>query len=106
MSTKQMNAKVKHVYKTTAEWADDTTVITKGILCFETTTDGKTLSKIGDGTKPYSDLEYINAVTDGNGENIAENISGIKEDITNLQSTIGDIQSVLATVVEVSDEVV
>lgn len=53
------NSKVLHVTKTTEEWASVTTVIDKGLLCVETTTDGKTKAKIGDGTNTFADLPYL-----------------------------------------------
>lgn len=62
MAERTMNAKVLHVTKTTAEWGQESTVISKGLLCVEFTTDGKTRLKVGDGTKPFSELPY----TDGN----------------------------------------
>ena len=59
MATKTMSMKVLHVCKTTEQWAAETTVISKGLLCIEFTTDGKTLAKVGDGVNPYSTLKYI-----------------------------------------------
>lgn len=51
--------KVLHVTKTTAEWAAVTDVITKGLLCVELTTDGRTLAKVGNGSKTFAELGYI-----------------------------------------------
>lgn len=62
MAERIMTAKVLHVAKTTAEWASESTTISKGLLCVEFTTDGKTKLKVGDGTKSFADLPY----TDGN----------------------------------------
>ncbi len=62
MANKTLSVKVLNVCKTTAQWATETTVISKGLLCVELTTDGKTLVKIGDGVKTYTQLPYI---TDG-----------------------------------------
>lgn len=45
--------------KTTAQWADDLDVQTKGSACVEFTTDGKTKLKIGDGVNTFADLPYI-----------------------------------------------
>ena len=59
MATKEMQVKVLHVSKTTAQWAAETTVISKGLLCIEFTTDGKTLAKVGDGASAYSALPYL-----------------------------------------------
>lgn len=56
---KTMNVKVLNVVKSTAQWASETTIISKGLLCVEMTTDGKTMIKIGDGVKTYSQLPYI-----------------------------------------------
>lgn len=57
--TKTINAKVLHVVKTTAEWQAETTIISKGLLCIEITADGKTLAKVGDGEKTYTNLAYL-----------------------------------------------
>ena len=64
MAERTMNAKVLHVAKTTAEWASENTVVSKGLLCVEFTTDGKTKVKIGDGTKQFGELPYIDANVD------------------------------------------
>lgn len=54
-----LNVKVLNVCKTTAEWAAESSVISKGLLCVELADDGRTLVKIGDGTKVYSALPYV-----------------------------------------------
>ena len=51
--------KVINICKTTEEWNNETTIISKGVLCIEFTTDGKTLAKVGDGINPYSTLAYV-----------------------------------------------
>lgn len=51
--------KIALVNKTTAEWAEETTIPFKGCPCVEFTADGKTKMKIGDGTNLYSSLPYI-----------------------------------------------
>lgn len=57
----ETSARLELVTKTTAEWAGETGVITKGVPCVELA-DGKTLMKIGDGEKTYAQLPYV---TDG-----------------------------------------
>lgn len=54
-----LNAKIILVNKTTAEWASETTIPSKGTPCIEFTVDGKTKLKIGDGENVYGDLSYI-----------------------------------------------
>lgn len=56
---KTINAKVLHIVKTTEEWQAETSNISKGLLCIEVTADGKTLAKVGNGEKPYSELAYL-----------------------------------------------
>ena len=57
--SKNMNVQVLHVTKTTAEWASETSVIKKGLLCIEFTSNGGTKAKIGDGNNSYSNLPYL-----------------------------------------------
>ena len=59
MAEKEMNAIVKNVTKTTSEWESVTEIPAKGTICVETTTDGNTKIKIGDGVNAFSGLEYI-----------------------------------------------
>lgn len=84
-----MNVKVLHVSKTTAEWAAEPTIISKGLLCVEFTTDNKTLVKIGDGTKAYTDLPYI---TDGS-FSISDYYTGdvVDQKITDAIAALGNI---------------
>ena len=58
MANVTMNVKVINLVKTTAEWATVADVITKGVLCIETTDDNKVKIKIGDGAKAFADLPY------------------------------------------------
>ena len=53
------DVKIRQVVKTTEEWNQIDQIIDKGILCVEVRPDGDTMIKIGDGTKPYSQLDYI-----------------------------------------------
>lgn len=65
MASRTMDIKLLNVTKTTAEWADSTvasTIISKGLLCIELDTNGKSWAKVGDGVHTYSQLPYI---TDG-----------------------------------------
>lgn len=57
-TSKQVTAKILHVTKTVEQWAEVTTIISKGLLCVEL--DGNdTHIKIGDGTKTYDKLPYV-----------------------------------------------
>lgn len=63
MSSPIMNIKILQVVKTTAEWAaweeaNPTKTIDKGVVCFETTTNGEVLQKVGDGSHTFSQLPY------------------------------------------------
>ena len=58
---KEINARLELATKTTAEWAEITSPITKGVPCVEMTTDGKTRMKIGDGVNTYDKLPYVTA---------------------------------------------
>lgn len=58
MANVTMNVKVINLVKTTAEWATVADVITKGVLCVETTDDNKVKIKIGDGAKVFANLPY------------------------------------------------
>ena len=106
-----MNVKVLHVSKTTAQWADVTDVISKGLLCVEFTADGKTKLKVGNGTDTYADLPYAGgdiditkySTTEEVNNAISEAVSalgnlmtvkGIVEDTTKLPTTnnkVGDV---------------
>lgn len=106
-----MNVKVLHVSKTTAQWADVTDVISKGLLCVEFTADGKTKFKVGNGTDTYADLPYAGgdiditkySTTEEVNNAISEAVSalgnlmtvkGIVEDTTKLPTTnnkVGDV---------------
>ena len=62
MANVTMKAKAVNVVKTTAEWGQVTDVITKGVLCVETTADNKVKIKVGDGAKTYNALPYASEV--------------------------------------------
>lgn len=47
---------------TTAEWAENDPVLLKGELGYEQRSDGKWLSKMGDGEKKWSQLPYADQV--------------------------------------------
>lgn len=59
MATKSMTTKIILVNKTTAEWATESTVITKGLPVVEFTDGGKTKMKVGDGVNTFANLPYI-----------------------------------------------
>lgn len=56
---KTMRVQLLNVSKTTAEWANSETIIPKGLICVEFTTDGATYVKIGNGTDTFADLGYL-----------------------------------------------
>ena len=62
MANVTMNVKVVNVVKTTTEWGQISDVITKGVLCVETTADNKVKIKVGDGAKTYDALPYASEV--------------------------------------------
>ena len=98
---KEMNVKVLHVSKTTAQWAAETTVISKGLLCVEFTTDGKTKLKVGDGTNTFAGLAYVQDGTFNIGDyyTSAQTDTKISDAITALGNII-TIKGVKATVDE------
>lgn len=56
-----------HIVKTSAQWnerAIEFWVVPRGCLCVELTPDGKTKIKIGEGNKFYSQLPYVNDMSD------------------------------------------
>lgn len=56
-----------HVVKTSAQWderAIEFWVVPRGCLCVELTPEGKTKIKIGEGNKFYSQLPYVNDMSD------------------------------------------
>lgn len=64
MANTTLTAKVLQVAHTTAEWAQITDVISKGLLCVEFTTDAKTKLKVGDGVNTYDKLPFTGAEID------------------------------------------
>ena len=105
MASKTMNTKVLNICKTTEQWAAEASVISKGLLCIEFTTDGKTLAKIGDGINPYSTLAYVadGAFSISDYYTKTEVDSKISEGITAL-GTIFRIKGVVATTSELPAE--
>ena len=59
MATKTLTTKIILVNKTTAEWATESTVISKGLPVIEFADGGKTKMKVGDGVNTFADLPYI-----------------------------------------------
>lgn len=66
MADVNMNVKILQVVKTTSEWADVSSVISRGLLCIElapipdtSPTEYMTLAKVGDGVKTYAQLDYL-----------------------------------------------
>ena len=61
------NDDLHHIVKTSAQWderAIEFWVIPRGCLCVELTPEGKTKIKIGEGNKFYSQLPYVNDMSD------------------------------------------
>lgn len=98
---KEMNVKVLHVCKTTAQWSTESTIISKGLLCVEFTTDGKTLVKIGDGVKNFAQLPYI---TDGS-FSISDYYTSVETDekITDAIAALGNIIRIMGVKSSVSE---
>lgn len=83
MADVTMNMKVLNVTKTTAQWAQVSSVISKGLLCVEIDTNDKMWVKVGDGVHTYAELPYI---TDGAIESLGTlfRIMGIKASTSEL----------------------
>ena len=54
-----VNARIVLLYKTTAEWQNETNVPVRGTPCLEFTAEGRVKMKIGDGNKLFKELPYI-----------------------------------------------
>ena len=105
MATKTMSVKILLVNKTSAEWVSESTIISKGLPCVEFTTDGRTLLKIGDGSKAFSALPYV---SDGSFQ-ISNYYTKeeVTEQINNKVDALGDVvrvKGVKATVGELPTE--
>ena len=105
MVNKSLNTQVLNICKTTDEWNNETSVISKGLLCIEFTTDGKTLAKVGDGINPYSTLAYVadGAFSISDYYTKTEVEGKISEGITAL-GTIFRIKGIVATTSELPAE--
>lgn len=99
MANVSMNVKVVNVVKTTAEWAAVSDVITKGVLCVETTDDDKVKIKIGDGVKAFSALPYASEVDLSDYSTTDEMNTAIADAISALGNVLR-IKGVVATVDE------
>lgn len=98
---KEMSVKVLHVTKTTAQWASETTVISKGLLCVEFTTDGKTKIKVGDGVSTFANLPYVQDGT----VNISNYYTKdeVDEAITESVSELGNVLNLKGVVATIDD---
>ena len=47
----------QQIVKTTAQWAADTSIIPENVWLFERRPDGKVVTKLSDGLRPYSRLD-------------------------------------------------
>ena len=97
MANVSMNVKVVNVVKTTAEWAAVSDVITKGVLCVETTDDNKVKIKIGDGVKAFADLPYASEVDLSKYSTTEQMIEAINVAIAELGNVLR-IKGVVATI--------
>ena len=103
-----------HVVKTSAQWderAIEFWVVPRGCLCVELTPEGKTKIKIGEGNKFYSQLPYVNDISDLENyytkeevDNIVKNINlmairstdeyDTKNDLPSIGNKLGDVRFV------------
>ena len=103
-----------HVVKTSAQWderAIEFWVVPRGCLCVELTPEGKTKIKIGEGNKFYSQLPYVNDMSDLENyytkeevDNIVTNINlmairstdeyDTKNDLPSIGNKLGDVRFV------------
>ena len=73
-----------HVVKTSAQWderAIEFWVVPRGCLCVELTPEGKTKIKIGEGNKFYSQLPYVNDMSDLENYYTKEEVDNIVKNI-------------------------
>ena len=96
MANVTMNVKVVNVVKTTAEWSQVTDVITKGVLCIETTADNKVKIKVGDGAKTFANLPYACDVDLSDYSTTAEMNTAISDAIAALGNLM-TVKGVVAT---------
>lgn len=99
MANVSMNVKVVNVVKTTAEWAAVTDVVTKGVLCVETTDDNKVKIKIGDGAKAFANLPYASEVDLSDYSTTDE----MNTAITNAISALGNLMTIKGVVATVGE---
>ena len=90
------NVKVINVTKTTAEWADVSDVVTKGVLCVEFTADNKVKLKVGDGAKTFANLPYASEIDLSNYSTTEQMIEAINAAIAELGNVLR-IKGVVAT---------
>ncbi|MGN0621119.1 MAG: hypothetical protein ACI4I9_04555 [Porcipelethomonas sp.] len=88
MNNKILNAKILHVANSTAQWAEEESVIPRGMLCVEFTASGATKIKIGDGTKTFSDLPYTDSTDLSNYYSKSETENAIKDAVEAIGSVI------------------
>lgn len=96
MANVTMNVKVVNVVKTTAEWGQISDVITKGVLCVETTADNKVKIKVGDGAKTYDALPYASEVDLSDYSTTAQMTQAINDAIAALGNLM-TVKGVVAT---------
>lgn len=93
---KTLNVRVLHVVKTTSQWATETSVIPKGLLCIEFTGSGQTMAKVGDGVKTYLQLPYL---SDGS-INIADYYTKTETD-SKVDSALNDFKASLGQIIRI-----
>ena len=58
----EINARIRHRRDTSVNWTSANPVILAGEIIFVDTADGETRKKIGDGTKTYLQLPFMDEV--------------------------------------------
>lgn len=83
----------QQIVKTTAQWAADTSIIPENVWLFERRTDGKIVTKLSDGLRPYNKLdEYGLSAWD------AAQLGGYKGTKAEFYASLGKIDEKVETV--------
>ena len=91
MANRTISTKVLNVVYTTDQLAQEpvsTTVISKGLLVIENTTDGKVKLKVGDGVNVYANLPYLSDPS------VAKQIEDALATLNNIMTIKGTVASV------------
>ena len=93
MANRTISTKVLNVVYTTEQLSQEpvsTTVISKGLLVIENTTDGKVKLKVGDGVNVYANLPYLSDPS------VAKQIEDALATLNNIMTIKGTVESVEA----------